>query len=62
MLPGCMSAWKKPSRNTWVKKMVTPSRASWRMSTPASRSRSIWLIGTPFMRSITITSGWQKSQ
>ena len=23
-----MSAWKKPSRNTWVKKMVTPSRAS----------------------------------
>ena len=62
MLPGCMSAWKKPSRNTWVKKMVTPSRASCRMSTPASRRRSIWLIGTPFMRSITITSGWQKSQ
>ena len=28
MLPGCMSAWKKPSRNTWVKKIVTPSRAS----------------------------------
>ena len=35
MLPGCMSAWKKPSRNTWVKKIVTPSRASLRMSTPA---------------------------
>ena len=40
MLPGCMSAWKKPSRNTWVKKIVTPSRASFGMSTPASRRRS----------------------
>ena len=24
MLPGCMSAWKKPSRNTCVKKISTP--------------------------------------
>ena len=39
MLPGCMSAWKKPSRKTWVKKIVTPSRASFLMSTPASRRR-----------------------
>ena len=62
MLPGCMSAWKKPSRKTWVKKMVTPSRASCLRSTPASRKRSSWLMGTPFMRSITITSGMQKSQ
>ena len=62
MLPGCMSAWKKPSRNTWVKKMVTPSRASLGISTPAARSRSIWLTGTPFMRSITSTSGRIRSQ
>ena len=40
MLPGCMSAWKKPSRKTCVKKIVTPSRASFVMSTPAARSRS----------------------
>ena len=32
------------------------------MSTPASRKRSTWLIGMPFIRSITITSVWQKSQ
>ena len=62
MLPGCMSAWKKPSRNTCVKKIVTPSRASFWMSTPASRRRSIWLIGTPYMRSITITLGVHSSQ
>ena len=61
MLPGCMSAWKKPSRNTWVKNKVTPSRANWGMSTPASRSRSTWLMGTPSMRSMTMTSVWQKS-
>ena len=29
-----MSAWKKPSRNTWVKKISTPARASCGMSTP----------------------------
>ena len=34
MLPGCMSAWKKPSRNTWVKKISTPARASAGISTP----------------------------
>ena len=62
MLPGCMSAWKKPSRNTWVKKIVTPSRASFWMSTPASRRRCVWLIGTPCMRSMTITSMVQQSQ
>ena len=32
-----MSAWKKPSRNTWVKKISTPARASAGMSTPFSR-------------------------
>ena len=61
MLPGCMSAWKKPSRNTCVKKMVTPSRASLGMSTPARRRRSTWLMGTPYIRSITITREVQKS-
>ena len=57
MLPGCMSAWKKPSRNTCVKKISTPSRASFGISTPAARSVSTWLIGTPTMRSITSTRG-----
>ena len=32
MLPGCMSAWKKLSRNTWVKKISTPRSASSFMS------------------------------
>ncbi|MOA37220.1 hypothetical protein D3C78_1587950 [compost metagenome] len=32
MLPGCMSAWKKLSRNTWVKKISTPRSASFFMS------------------------------
>ncbi len=41
MLPGCMSAWKKPSRNTWVKKISTPARASFLRSTPLARRRSI---------------------
>ena len=50
-----MSAWKKPSRNTWVKKISTPARASRGMSTPAARSRSTWLMGMPLMRCITIT-------
>src|SRR5437868_2043074 len=36
IFPGCMSAWKKPSRNTCVKKISTPARASARMSMPAS--------------------------
>ena len=55
MLPGCMSAWKKLWRNTCVKKISTPLRASLRMSVPAARSRAMSLIGTPWMRSITIT-------
>ena len=38
MLPGCMSAWKKPSRNTCVKKISTPARASRLKSMPAARS------------------------
>ena len=45
MLPGCMSAWKKPSRNTCVKKISTPARASFGMSMPCARRRSTWLTG-----------------
>ena len=37
MLPGCMSAWKNPSRNTCVKKISTPARASRGTSMPAAR-------------------------
>ena len=56
MLPGCMSAWKKASRNTCVKKISTPARASRLKSMPASRSRPPAPIGMPDIRSITITS------
>jgi hypothetical protein len=38
MFPGCMSAWKKLSRNTCVKKIFTPRSASSLMSTPAAFS------------------------
>ncbi|MNY68797.1 hypothetical protein D3C86_2066210 [compost metagenome] len=55
ILPGCMSAWKKPSRNTWVKKISTPSLDSFFRSTPASIRRSVCDTGKPYMRSITIT-------
>ena len=57
-----MSAWKKPSRNTWVKKISTPARASAGMSMPFSRSVSTCEIGVPCMRSITITRCAQQSQ
>ncbi len=62
MLPGCMSAWKKPSRNTWVKKISTPARDRALRSTPPARSASIWPTGVPCMRSITITCDEQPSQ
>src|SRR5437763_1332641 len=62
MLPGCMSAWKKPSRNTWVKQISTPARASALRSMPFSRSSEIWEMGTPCMRSITMTRSEHKSQ
>ena len=55
MLPGCMSAWKKPSRNTCVKKISTPSRESFLRSTPALRRSSMRLTGMPSMRSMTRT-------
>ena len=55
MLPGCMSAWKNPSRKTWVKKISTPARASIGISTPWARKASARLIGTPYMRCMVIT-------
>jgi hypothetical protein len=57
-----MSAWKKPSRNTWVKKISTPARESAFRSTPPARNASIWPIGVPCMRSITITDAEHQSQ
>jgi hypothetical protein len=57
-----MSAWKKPSRNTWVKKISTPARDSCGRSTPWARSASICEIGVPCMRSITITLRAHQSQ
>ena len=57
-----MSAWKKPSRNTWVKQISTPARASALRSMPFSRSSAICEIGTPCMRSITMTRSEHRSQ
>jgi len=62
MLPGCMSAWKKPSRNTWVKKISTPARDSAFMSLPWASSAGVCEIGTPRMRSITMTLRPHQSQ
>ena len=57
-----MSAWKKPSRNTCVKKISTPVRAMYWMLVPWARIASTWLMGMPNMRSITITSVAHQSQ
>ncbi len=57
-----MSAWKKPSRNTCVKKISTPVRAMYWMLVPWARIASTWLMGMPYMRSITITSVAHQSQ
>ena len=54
MLPGCMSAWKKPSRKTWVKKISTPAREVLSNRCPG-RATGVCEIGTPRMRSITMT-------
>src|SRR5882672_10667698 len=62
MFPGCMSAWKKPSRNTCVKKISTPVRASLGMSTPCWRSSSTRLTGVPCILCIVMTVPVQKSQ
>ena len=62
MFPGCMSAWKKLSRNTCVKKISTPFSATRLRSTPAARIAGRSLTGMPLMRSMTITSRWVSGQ
>ena len=62
MLPGCMSAWKKPSRNTCVKKISTPFRPSVAVSMPCARICSMSFTGMASMRSITITSRVHQSK
>src|ERR1043165_6123615 len=57
-----MSAWKNPSRNTCVKKISTPARASAGISTPFSRIAWTCEIGVPRMRSITMTRCEHRSQ
>ena len=47
MLPGCMSAWKKPSRNTCVKKISTPARARRFRSMPARAAVDCGRSGCP---------------
>ena len=57
MLPGCMSAWKKPSRNTCVKKISTPARdEALEVDSRRASASSIRPIGMPAIRSITSTS------
>src|SRR5438445_7627840 len=62
MFPGCMSAWKNPSRNTCVKKISTPVRASFGMSTPCRRSSSTRLTGVPCILCIVMTVLVHQSQ
>src|SRR6267143_1422327 len=62
MFPGCMSAWKNPSRNTCVKQISTPARARALRSTPRSFNTAMRETGTPCMRSIVITRSAQRSQ
>jgi hypothetical protein len=59
-LPGCMSAWKKPSRKTWVKKISTPARARRGTSTPRPGANPrVGKSGRPSIQVITMTSGVQ---
>ena len=51
-----MSAWKKPSRKTCVKKISTPLRPSVGMSMPAARIASRSFTGMASILSITMTS------
>ena len=61
-LPGCWSAWKKPSRNTWLKNTAAAlpriSVGSW----PASIRRSRWSTGMPWIRSRVSTRRPVRSQ
>src|SRR5690606_13502932 len=56
VVAGELARMEKPTRNTWVEKIVTHTRASFGVSTPRRRSSSIRLMGTPCMRSMTMTS------
>ncbi|MCY1454680.1 hypothetical protein D9M71_717620 [compost metagenome] len=47
MFPGCMSAWKKLSRNTWVKNISTPRSASSFMSVRWSARVARSVTGMP---------------
>ncbi|MOA66566.1 hypothetical protein D3C78_1933720 [compost metagenome] len=47
ILPGCMSAWKKLWRNTWVKNTSTPRSASSFMSVRWSARVAMSVTGTP---------------
>jgi hypothetical protein len=50
-----MSAWKKLSRNTWVKKISTPRSPEHLEVDVRARAASRSVTGMPRMRSMTMT-------
>ncbi len=55
MLPGCMSAWKKPSRNTCLKKLSAARARIWSGSKPAAISAARSSEAIPLTRSSVST-------
>ena len=61
-LPGCMSAWKKPSRSAWRRKLWITLRPSAGRSKPLAASAAWSLSGVPSIHSSVSTSRAVRSQ
>ena len=61
-LPGCMSAWKKPSRKAWRRKLWITVRPSAGRSKPLAASVARSLSGVPSIHSSVSTSRAVRSQ
>ena len=61
-LPGCMSAWKKPSRSAWRRKLWITVRAEPGRSKPLAVSASWSASGVPSIHSSVSTSRAVRSQ
>ena len=61
-LPGCMSAWKKPSRSAWRRKVWISARPSAGRSSPRAASAARSVSGVPSIHSSVSTSRAVRSQ
>ena len=61
-LPGCMSAWKKPSRSAWRRKVWITARARCLRSKPLASSLARSCSGVPSIQSSVSTSLAVRSQ